>query len=135
MYSNILVPISFDSDTKTERAIAIARHLAKPEARITLLHVMEQVPGYAITYLPADYVTQSRAAVEAELHQMALTLPHGRGVVVEGHSGRTILDYAAEQGSDLIVIASHRPGMSDLLLGSTASMVVRHAACSVHVLR
>ncbi|MGR3479727.1 universal stress protein [Salipiger marinus] len=135
MYSNILVPISFDSDTKTERAIAIARHLAKPEARITLLHVMEHVPGYAITYLPADYVTQSRAAVEAELQQMALTLPHGRGVVVEGHSGRTILDYAAEQGSDLIVIASHRPGMSDLLLGSTASMVVRHAACSVHVLR
>ena len=135
MYSNILVPISFDSDTKTDRAIAIARHLAKPEARITLLHVMEHVPGYAITYLPADYVTQSRAAVEAELHQMALTLPQGRGVVVEGHSGRTILDYAAEQGSDLIVIASHRPGMSDLLLGSTASMVVRHAACSVHVLR
>ena len=98
MDSNILAPISFDSDTKTERAIAIARHLAKPEARITLLHVMEQVPGYAITYLPADYVTQSRAAVEAELHQMALTLPHGRGVVVEGRDIGTVVFPDADHG-------------------------------------
>lgn len=57
------------------------------------------------------------------------------GVVVEGHSGRTILDYAEETGSDLIVIASHRPGMGDMLMGSTATQVVRHAKCAVHVLR
>ena len=56
-------------------------------------------------------------------------------LVVDGHSGRTILDYAADAGSDLIVIASHRPGMGDLLMGSTATQVVRHAKCAVHVLR
>jgi nucleotide-binding universal stress UspA family protein len=33
------------------------------------------------------------------------------------------------------VIASHRPGMADLLIGSTAAQVVRHAPCAVHVLR
>ena len=55
--------------------------------------------------------------------------------MIEGHSGRSILDWAEENGPDLIIIASHRPGMQDLLLGSTASQVVRHARCAVHVVR
>ena len=56
-------------------------------------------------------------------------------VVVYGHAGTSILEYAEEHGCDCIVIASHRPGLGDYLLGSTAARVVRHAACSVHVMR
>ncbi len=135
MYKNILVPIAFDSDAKAEAALAVARRLADDDSTITLLHVMEQVPGYAISYLPADYQAQSRAAVQAELDGLATRLSHARGVVVEGHSGRTILDYAEHNECDMIVIASHRPGMGDFLIGSTATTVVRHAKCGVHVLR
>ncbi|WP_417719335.1 universal stress protein [Salipiger sp.] len=135
MYKSVLVPIAFDDDAKAEAALAVARLLAGDDGDITLLHVMEHVPGYAITYMPPDYIAQSRAAVQEELDSMAATLGHGRGVVVDGHSGRTILDYAEETGSDLIVIASHRPGMADMLIGSTATQVVRHAKCAVHVLR
>ncbi|MEO0359386.1 MAG: universal stress protein, partial [Pseudomonadota bacterium] len=50
-------------------------------------------------------------------------------------SGRTITDWARDKGADLIVIASHRPTMSDIFLGSTAAWVVRHADCPVHVIR
>lgn len=137
MYKNILVPIAFDAETdeKARGAIDIARALAADDARITLLHVMEKVPGYAISYLPPDYSAQARKAIEGELSDMAAAIPGGVGLVVEGHSGRTILDWASEHSADLIVIASHRPGMQDLLLGSTASQVVRHATCAVHVLR
>lgn len=137
MYSNILVPIAFDegSDEKIKRAVDVARILAADEARITLLHVMEQVPGYAINYLPADYSAQARQAVERELNDLAAQVPGGVGLVIEGHSGRTILDWAEANGTDLIVVASHRPGMQDLLIGSTAAQVVRHATCAVHVLR
>jgi nucleotide-binding universal stress UspA family protein len=56
-------------------------------------------------------------------------------VVIEGHSGRSILDHAAENDVDCIIIASHRPGMQDYFLGSTAAQVVRHATCAVHVVR
>lgn len=38
-------------------------------------------------------------------------------------------------GADLIVLASHRPAMRDYLLGANASHVVRHAPCSVFVVR
>ena len=135
MYSNILVPISFDEDRNAKGAIEVAQMLGSEGAKITLLHVMEEIPGYAISYMPTDYIAESRKAVQSELDAQAAALPNAQGVVVEGHSGRTILDWAEEHGVDCIVVASHRPGMQDLFLGSTAHQVVRHAPCAVHVLR
>ena len=135
MYKHILVPISFDQDRDAAGAIDIARTLAGGEGRITLIHVMEQIPNYAISYMPAEYLAESRKAVADELNSMAADIPHASGLVIEGHSGRTILDWAEQSEVDCIVIASHRPGMQDLFLGSTASQVVRHANCAVHVIR
>ncbi|MCM2561729.1 universal stress protein [Lutimaribacter sp. EGI FJ00015] len=135
MYRKILVPISFDEDRNTKSAIEVAQALSAEGAQITLLHVMEEIPGYAISYMPTDYIAESRKAVQAELSEKADALPNGQGVVVEGHSGRTIVEWAEKHGVDCIVIASHRPGMQDLLLGSTAHQVVRHSSCAVHVIR
>ena len=135
MYSNILVPVSFDDDRDAAGAIEIAQAIAGEGAVLTLLHVMEQVPSYAMTYITEEHRADSRRAVQAELDKMAADIPGGQGRVVEGHSGRTILDWAEAQGADCIVIASHRPGMQDLFLGSTATQVVRHAPCAVHVIR
>ena len=53
----------------------------------------------------------------------------------EGNPANEILALAEESGADCIVIASHRPGFGDYLIGSTAARVVRHAPCSVMVLR
>jgi nucleotide-binding universal stress UspA family protein len=135
MYNNILVPISFDAERDMTGSLKLARILATPEASITLLHVVEHIPAYAISYLPADYLDEARKAIKIELGELAATVPGAHGVVIEGHSGRSILDWADTNKPDLIIIASHRPGMQDLLLGSTASQVVRHAACAVHVVR
>lgn len=135
MYKNILVPISFEEDRDAAGAIEVARTLAGKDGKITLIHVMEDIPGYAITYVPESYLVESRQAIEAELREMAAGLENGASEVITGHSGRTIVDHADREGVDCIVIASHRPGMSNLLLGSTATQVVRHASCAVHVIR
>jgi len=135
MYKNILVPIAFDETRDSEGAIAVAKALADKGARITLLHVMEFVPAYAITYLPTDYLESSRKAIAVSLQEQAAKIENGVGVLVEGHSGKTILEWADENAADCIVIASHRPGAADLILGSTAARVVRHAKCAVHVVR
>jgi len=50
-------------------------------------------------------------------------------------AGRAITEYANTHGADCIVVASHQPGIKDFFLGSTAARVVRHAHCTVHVLR
>lgn len=135
MYHNILVPISFDAERDVSGPLKLAKLLATPEARVTLLHVVEHIPAYAISYMPTDYLTEARKALKKELDALAAQLPNATGVLVEGHSGRSILDWAEANNPDLIIISSHRPGMQDLLLGSTATQVVRHAQCAVHVVR
>jgi universal stress protein A len=47
-----------------------------------------------------------------------------------------IVDYAKEQGIDLIVMGTHgRTGVSHLMLGSTAEQVLRSAVCPVLTIR
>lgn len=135
MYNHVVVPISFDEDRDAAGAIEIAQALTADGGKITLLHVIEQIPGYALSYLPGEYVADRKTSIQAEVDKMAADLPNATGVAVEGHSGRTILDWSQENAADCIVIASHRPGMQDLLLGSTAHYVVRHAPFAVHVVR
>ena len=135
MYSNILVPVSFDEDRNATQALEAARCLASEGAKITLLHVVEQMPSYAISYFPEGFREETIEAIRVNLAEMAKSLPGGQAEVIEGHAGASILDHAEELACDCIVIASHRPGMQDYLLGSTAARVVRHATCSVHVVR
>ena len=54
----------------------------------------------------------------------------------DGDPRRAIIDSAAQWPADLIVIGSHgRRGLDRFLLGSVAESVVRHAQCSVEVVR
>lgn len=56
--------------------------------------------------------------------------------LVEGTAREAIVALAAEWPADTIVIGSHgRTGIQRVLLGSVSSGVVRHATCSVHVVR
>lgn len=135
MYKHILVPVAFDEDRKPEKALAAAQTLLDKGGQVTLLHVMEETPPFAINYIPNEDLRNLREALESELAEMARRFENGRGLLVDGHAGRTILEWAKENEPDCIVIASHRPGLSDYFLGSTAAHVVRHAQCAVHVIR
>jgi len=56
--------------------------------------------------------------------------------VVSGHAEGAILQAAREWKPDLIVLGSHgRRGLDRLLLGSVAEGVMRHAPCSVELVR
>ncbi|PRY23803.1 nucleotide-binding universal stress UspA family protein [Aliiruegeria haliotis] len=135
MYSNILVPVSFEADRNARESMEIAQAIRAEGGKITLLHVMEHLPQYATEYLPADHLDKARDDITGGLAALAEGVGNAEVVVVEGHSARTILDYADEVKADCIIIASHRPGMQDFFLGSTAARVVRHARCAVHVVR
>lgn len=135
MYSHILVATAFHEDENDARALEAARTLAVSDGRISVLHVREAIPASATTYLPEDFITGLRAEIQGRLDAIAAGLRNATGVLVDGHAGRTIVDWAKKNGVDCIVIASHRPEFQDYLLGSTAGRVVRHADCSVHVLR
>ncbi len=135
MYDNILVPVVFDETHDTQASFLAARALANEGATFTVLHVMEAIPSYAETQIPADILASSRREVELKLQQAARALPGAKVELISGHAGRSIVDYADQKGADCIVIASHRPGFENFFLGSTADRVVRHAKCAVHVIR
>lgn len=135
MYKNILVPIAADHDPNFDAVLNIARTLADDGAKITVLTVVEALPGYVTAELPEGQMEKTRAEVAAGLKEDLSGADDVTIEVVSGHSARTILDWAEAKGVDCIVIASHQPGLSDFFLGSTAARVVRHASCAVHVMR
>lgn len=135
MYKHILVAVSFEEDHDPTASILVANVLADKGARVTVLHVADHIPSYAISYMPAEYMRDLRTAIQAELDDLAGQFTNGRGVLVEGHPGRTILEWSEANAVNCIVLDSHRPGLEDYFLGSTASRIVRHAQCSVHVVR
>ena len=135
MYKKILVPVALDHGPNTARALEAARVLRDEDGSITALTVMEAIPPYVSQYLPEDQEARAHNEVKAALVAELGGVRDATAEVVIGHAGRTILEYAEEHGFDLIVIASHRPGLQDYFLGSTAARVVRHAPCAVHVVR
>ena len=135
MYKNILVGVPLGEAAHPERLVSVARVLADKGAAVTLVHVIEQIPSYATTYLPAGFHEKNSKTVLAKVEAMARSLPGARAVVIDGHAGRTLLEYAAKNGVDCIVVGSHMPEMVDYLLGSTAGHIARHAKCAVHVVR
>lgn len=58
-----------------------------------------------------------------------------RHIVATGTAYEEILKLAKETGASLIVIGAHKPDFSDYLLGPNSARVVRHATCSVFVVR
>ena len=135
MYKNILVPIAFDEEHDPTGALATAKVLADENAQITLFHVLDAVPAYVAAQIPKEARDEARDHVIKDMEALAKGIPDAKVVVVDGHAGTTIVEYAEEHNIDLIVVRSHRPGLEDYFLGSTAARVVRHAMCSVHVIR
>ncbi|MAM60694.1 universal stress protein [Maritimibacter sp. UBA3975] len=135
MYKNILVPITFDETRDSKTALEIAHAISDEGAKITALHVVEEIPSYVAQYLPEGQMTENVHEIEKILAEKIANEVGVDVKVVQGHAGHSIVDYAAKNGVDCIVVASHRPGFQDYFLGSTAARVVRHAPCSVHVVR
>lgn len=133
MYRNILVPVAYEPGQTAEQELAAARQLASPGGTVTLLHVMEPVPFFALDYMPQGYREELEEAIRADLARQAETVPGGQVAVRQGEAAREILACAEDAEVDCIVIASHR--LDTRLYGSTAARVVRYAPCAVHLLR
>ena len=134
MYAKIIVPIDLSHVETGKKAITIAQKLLDKGGQIYLVNVVEDIPTYVAAELPVGVLQGSKDQALGELKATAKTA--GINAKIEVRSGRaasSILDAAEEHEADLIIVASHRPGLSDYFLGSTASRVVRHAQCPVLV--
>ena len=139
---HVLVPMDFSAtaDRALEYAIALAQQL---QARLTLLHVLDITPmtidemtaGVVTTYLD-DLETDAQHLLQASRERVQRAGLQGESLLVQGTPTQTIIDTAAEQGVDLIIMGTHgRTGLAHMFLGSVAEHVVRQGPCPVLVVR
>lgn len=136
MYKKILVPLELSHTSSAENSIKVAQTLLKKDGDITLLHIVEDLPGYVQLQLAEETQMRNIDEATATLEGVAKKFAKDANCkVVIGHASRAILEYANKHKMECIIVASHKPGFEDYLIGSTASRIVRHAKCAVHVPR
>jgi nucleotide-binding universal stress UspA family protein len=114
----------------------VTKSLAADGANITLANVVEDVPSYVMVQLPEGVIDEAKTNARKELEAIAAAAGVKADIEIgRGRAHSAILACADRIGADLIVIASHDPGLQDYLLGTTAARVVRHAKCAVLVTR
>jgi nucleotide-binding universal stress UspA family protein len=140
MFKTILVPVDLGEVEAAQPAIEKAVELAKSaDSTIRLIYVRPIVPVTYMEFMPPAFDEEQQGEAETKLAELAASvgLPSERvsAVVRLGSVYNDVLDEAEKTGADLIVIGSHRPTMATYLLGSNAATIVRHAGCSVLVVR
>ena len=140
MFKSILVPVDIAEVDVAKPGFDEAVEPAKLSgAALRLIHVRSPVPYAMNEYIPAEYYDSDEKSVLKALEDLAakLDLPKGRVTVVSpfGSVYDEVLKEAARMKADLIVVGSHRPNWSTYLIGSNAANIVRHAECSVLVMR
>jgi universal stress protein F len=138
MYRNVLVPVDLEHKDQARAMIRTTLAIADDGTKLTLLFVMPKMPAVVGLHLPEGSIEKARVDAEEQLQELAKAsnAPQTTNIVTAiGRPHHKILDMAEHHRIDLIVIASHQPGIADYLLGSVAASVVRHAKCSVHVIR
>lgn len=141
MYHDILLTVDLSEAEPQIKALDTAVALARSFG--ARLHVITVVPDFGMswvgTFFPKDYEKDAIANANRTLRDfVAKHVPDDIPVqhfVGHGTIYREIAQYADRSNCDLIVMSSHRPELSDYLLGPNAARVVRHARQSVMVVR
>jgi nucleotide-binding universal stress UspA family protein len=139
----VLVPIDFSEYSKNSLKYAV--NFAKIfNAELHLIYVVEPViypPDFSMGQIaiPSVDLEMDKRAVE-ELQKLAKKeIPSEVKVSTLVKTGKPfieIIETAAEEDIDLIIIATHgHTGVEHILFGSTAEKVVRKAPCPVLTLR
>ncbi len=140
MYNKIVVAVDPAEPEFANPALAKAVQFAKDYgASLRLVSVLPFVQGYVSEFLPADFDEKTIKDMQAKLADIGTGLGISADKIsVEVRSGgvyHEVLEAAKAVEADLIIVSSHHPGLATYLIGSNAANVVRHADCSVLVVR
>ena len=145
MLKNVLIPI--DGSEVAAAAIAVAAGAVGPDAKVTVLEVVDSIGVIVARTSPAGFplgpvaydpdilesvIRTQRSAAEKHLATAAASLKE-RGIqnvdtaIREGIPGEVIVQTARDLGVDVVAMGTHgRSGLFRTVLGSVAEHVVRH---------
>lgn len=141
MFKHILVAV--DLEAKDSWVKAVPEAVSYATKFNSTLHVMTVVPNFGMSivgsFFPKEHEGKMLEEANKQLH--AFTDDHipadikVQHIVGHGTAYEEILAMQEKINCDLIIMGAHRPKMQDYLLGPNAARVVRHANCSVLVVR
>jgi nucleotide-binding universal stress UspA family protein len=137
MYQKIMVPVDLAHIERLDKAITTATDLAKHYGiPICFVGVTAETPT-AVAHTPKEFAEKLKAfgAAQSQKHSLEINTAaypsHDPAVDLD----HTLLAAARESGADLIVMASHVPGLPEHIFASNAGAVASHAEMSVFVVR
>jgi len=150
MFQRILVPI--DGSPTSNRGLEVAIGLASDQkAKICLLHVVDELVATGgvdgMTYVPSSFSDEFIRALRQQGRKLlasaeAKVRKHGIDVdaVLRETVGYRVADLVIKQAkkwrADVIVLGTHgRRGLSRVVMGSDAEMVLREAPVPVLLVR
>ncbi len=136
MFKHILLPVDVAHLDEGHKTLEVALAIKSPDTSITLLYVMEDIPNWTDLDLPPNFKQNSMQTARKSLESIAATTDAPIEIETRtGHAYSTILKEAEAMDIDLIILASHKPGLKDYFIGSNTTKIVSHAGCSVVVVR
>lgn len=141
----ILVAVD-DSKFSQAAVRSVAAMPWPPPTEIKVLHVIEPpslIMGREMTAHDPEFEAvwmavreQAKALVTGVVETLQQSGLTATTALAEGDPKSQIIDVAGNWHADLIVLGSHgRHGLNRFLMGSVSEAVVRHAHCSVEIIR
>jgi nucleotide-binding universal stress UspA family protein len=141
-FKRVLCPVDFaePSFAALESALSLGQ---ESDAHVTILHVLELPTDEPLVNRPISVPEYNRYREQDAAEHLAKLVPDGAASwcsastrLAHGKPYRQILEIAAEENTDLIVMGVHGRNAIDLMLfGSTTNQVVRRATCPVLTIR
>ncbi len=141
MFRKILLPVDVAEPEIAKEAIEAATTLAKAfDSQLRLIHVTSPVVvASPMAVIPQAVYDELGVYEKSELQRLAAPIDLSKAtistVVRIGAVYPELLSEAEDWGADLIIVGAHKRSMATYLLGSSAAAIVRHAACTVMVVR
>jgi nucleotide-binding universal stress UspA family protein len=143
---HMTILLAIDGSKFSEAAIQAVAAQAPRDTKVWVLHVLEppsmllgremggQEPEFEAVWKARRQQAEALATKASET--LCKSGLNATPIVKEGDPKSRIIDLATEWHADLIVLGSHgRRGVNRFLMGSVSEGVVRHASCSVEVVR
>lgn len=136
--------LAIDDSEFSQRAAETLTTQFRPDGtEVRIIHVVEPFsvsppPQMDARYYPElnDQIKESQDLVDRVAQTISEAGFQVSVMVEKGDTRSAIVDQAAAWPADLILLGSHgRKGLNRFLLGSVSEAVVRHAPCSVEVVR
>jgi len=141
MYNNILLAIDLEHDDSWVKALPTSLSLCENYG--STLHLLTVLPDFGMSivgqFFPDNFEDDmAKKALEKLQDFSAEKIPSSvkvQNIIGNGNPYESILEVAEKTSADLIIVSAHRAKLKDYLLGPNAARVVRHANCSVLVVR